>query len=70
MSNLINVGQKEKDLFVKNLWEEFANVALDEEENIDEDFYIWKKGTDRDTIWHWFDNNYSSGLAKGLMGLE
>lgn len=70
MKDFNNMNQKERDMFIKNLWEEFSNIALDEEENIDEDFYIWKKGTDRDTIWHWFDDNYSSGLAIGLMELD
>lgn len=36
---------------------------------IDEDFHIWKRGTLRDDIWHWFDDRYSKGLA-GLMFTE
>lgn len=70
MINIYNMDEKEKDIFVKKLWEEFGNIILDEDDRIAEDFYIWKEGTDRDIIWHWFDDNYSNGLARGLMGLE
>jgi len=54
---------------LKKLWNEFEDVPIDEDEYIDEDFYIWGKGTDRYHIWHWFDDRLPNGLAKDLMGL-
>lgn len=68
------VGKKIDDLLtleeLENLWDEFADVPIDEDECIDEDFYIWGKGTDKYHIWHWFDDKCPNGLAKDLMGLE
>lgn len=62
---------KEVDNFLSALWEEFANVPVDEDsDNIEDSFYIWKIGTGKLDIWHWFDDNHSLGLAVGLMGLE
>lgn len=71
MKNLENMTQQEKDKFIKKLWLEFTDtVILDEDDKIDRDFFIWKEGTDRNVIWNWFDDNYSEGLAEGLMELE
>lgn len=58
------------DKNLRNLWESFGGTPIDDNENIDDDFFIWTKGTDKMYIWHWFDNNHSIGLAKGLMFLE
>ena len=54
---------------LEKLWNEFEDVPIDEDECIDEVFYIWDKGTDRYHIWHWFDDRLPNGLAKDLMGL-
>ena len=37
------------------LWNELADVGVDERDNITEDFYIWESGTFRENIWYWFD---------------
>ena len=58
---------KHTDKFILKLWKKFGDTPITDDDLIDEDFYIWKKGTDRiEVIWRWFDNNYSTGL-KGLM---
>ena len=44
------------------LWKKFGDIPIDDDEDIDIDFFIWPKGTDRVYIWHWFDNNYPGGL--------
>lgn len=61
---------REVDIFLEILWSEFSNIPVNEDDDtIDESFYIWNKGTDKMDIWHWFDNKYSKGLAEGLMCL-
>lgn len=52
---------------LRNLWEAFGDTPIDDEDNIDDDFFIWKKGTDKMYIWQWFDKNHTIGLAEGLM---
>lgn len=56
------------DEYLENLWNEFLNIAIDGNNNIDSDFYIWNKGTAKNDIWLWFDRSHSKGLAEGLMG--
>ena len=55
---------------LETLWQDFSDLPVDENECIDEDFYIWEKGTNRYEIWHWFDDHCLNGLAKDLMGLD
>jgi hypothetical protein len=62
------------DLFVENLWEQLGDVAWADSDNhnsltdivLDENFYIWRKGTDKGIIDKWFDENYSKGLSRLL----
>jgi len=30
---------------------------------ISQDFHIFEKGTDRNEIWHWFDEKHDKGVA-------
>ena len=51
------------DTKVEKLWDELTDVPMiPVTECIEEDFYIWPKGTFREDIWHWFDNNHSQGV--------
>lgn len=60
---------KERDMELERLWEELEDVPMDPEtECIEEAFYIWPTGTDREEIWHWFDERYSKGVPYLLYG--
>jgi len=48
------------------LWEKLGDVAINEDEEIEEDFFKWKKGTSRYEIWHWFDEMLPDGLGRFL----
>ena len=48
---------------IEELWEKFGDIPIDEKECIDVDFHIWKKGTNRYDIWHWFDEEFSEGIG-------
>jgi len=54
---------KFSDELLEMFWEILGNVCIDEDENIDEDFWIWEKGTFREDIWHWFDEKHSKGVG-------
>lgn len=48
---------------IEILWDHFADVPINPEtERLDEDFFRWKQGTDREEIWHWFDQHHSQGV--------
>lgn len=60
MSNLL-------DQKLEQRWEELTDVPFDEDENgelvLAENWYMFIKGTDRETIWHWFDARHSKGVV-------
>lgn len=63
---------------VEKLWDEFEDVLFVEDGNSDDscrlvlsdDWQGWCKGTNRDTIWHWFDEHHSKGIHWLLYGTE
>jgi hypothetical protein len=54
---------KHSDAFVQKKWDEFANIPITNDDKLDQSFYLWKKGTDKMLVWHWFDEHYSKGVA-------
>ena len=50
------------------LWGGLSDIPFSENKDgdllSDEPYYIWPIGTDRDDIWHWFDELYSKGLGQ------
>ena len=52
---------------LKQLWEEFGNVPVDNNDAIETVFLDFPEGTDRFEIWHWFDEQCPNGVAKDLL---
>lgn len=53
------------DESIEALWHELADVPFIDGENdivSDADWFIFKKGTERNEIWHWFDKMHSKGV--------
>lgn len=48
---------------IEKLWDEFSNIPINIEDEIEEDFFWWEKGTYRFDIWHWFDEKSSNGVV-------
>ena len=69
-----NLGYR-NDKEIEKLWQKLEDVPFIEDETsgdscgliLDCDWFLWKKGTTRDTIWNWFDEHYSKGLGEGLL---
>ena len=57
------------DETLERWWAELGDIPVDDDGIIQEPFLWWPKGTDREDIWHWFDEKYPGGVVK-LMGLE
>lgn len=49
---------------LEKLWLDFANISIDSEDCIENDFYIWEKGTYRFDIWNWFDEKLPNGIIE------
>ena len=54
---------------LERFWDILGNTLVDDNGIIQESFLWWPKGTDREDIWHWFDEKYPGGVVK-LMRLE
>jgi hypothetical protein len=53
-----------------SLWDSLGNETIDEDECIERKWHIFPKGTHREDIWHWFedqDKNFS--VANHLYGV-
>ncbi len=68
---LIKQGDKTQDLekkldtLVEKVWEGLEDIPFYEKDSmqyIDEDYFEFKKGTEKEEIWHWFNENHSKGI--------
>lgn len=60
------------DRILEERWANLEDVPFDEPPRGDlimaEDWWLFPKGTEREDIWHFFDENYSKGVAFLLYG--
>jgi hypothetical protein len=68
-SNIPDVfyDNKFSEVLLEIIWEEFGDVPINNDDEIELDFYFWKKGTYRFEIWHWFDEKLPTGVAEYAM---
>lgn len=57
------ITEEEYQATIDDLWEDFSYINIDENENILENWKIFKKGTFREDIWHWFDERVTNGIG-------
>ena len=63
-SMLSKESPEERDRHLESLWKELEDVPMNPKvETIEAPFYIFSAGTNREEIWRWFDQHYSSGVA-------
>ena len=56
------------DEVLEFLWERLGNVPVDDDGCLTDCFMGYETGTDREEIWHWFDECYSEGVAALMNG--
>ncbi|MEZ4969418.1 MAG: hypothetical protein R2814_07125 [Flavobacteriaceae bacterium] len=49
---------------LEKMWEELGDIPINSDDEIEVNFYLWKKGTYRFDIWHWFDEKLPNGIVK------
>lgn len=60
---------RDRDKELEDLWDQFGDVPIDPNtETTEEGFLDFMPGTDRETVWHWFDQRHSKGVAHLLYG--
>ena len=57
------------DAELEQLWDELEDIPMDPEtEQLEAPFLDFGVGTDREDIWHWFDERHSKGVVYLLYG--
>ena len=55
---------------LRKLWDEFSEVPVNNDDEIECDFLGFKAGTNRFDVWHWFDAMCPNGLRWDLIETE
>lgn len=53
------------------LWNQLANIPVNDEDELDEPFHTFPKGTPRADVWHWFEeanSQFKVQEAGGVIG--
>lgn len=54
----------DRDSEIEELWQALSDVSMNPEtEKMEAPFLNFPTGTDREEIWHWFDERHSKGVA-------
>jgi hypothetical protein len=63
------IGEDKKAVY-KALWNLLGDKPTDEDGNLWEWFLDFEIGTDREEIWHWFEETFNISVAEDLMNLK
>lgn len=59
--------QAQYDYALKQLWAELTDIPMNPDtERMEAQFLHFPAGTEREDIWHWFDERYSKGIVSLL----
>lgn len=50
----------------ESLWYKLGDIPVNEGGEIEEDFLHFGVGTDREEIWHWFEDEFNMSLGDWL----
>lgn len=64
LAEQISEEQLEKltDSQLEILWNRFSDIPINQKDELEEDFLIWKIGENRFSVWQWFDKYHSKGV--------
>ncbi len=54
-------------LQAKELWQKLGDVPVNEDDEIEEVFLHFTKGTDKYEVWHWFEESFNCSITTDLM---
>ena len=52
------------------LWEELAEIPINKDDCIEQEWYLFKQGAEKTDIWHWLEETFNISVARDLMGIE
>lgn len=54
----------------EKFWEELGDVPVDEDGRLEEPFYGFPVGTDREEVWHWIEGTFGISVGRLMNGVE
>ena len=69
MTNKLNekLRREDEDCEIEQKWRELEDVPFNEDEDgelfLEENWFMFDKGTSREEIWHWFDMAHTKGVG-------
>lgn len=51
------------DALLEAAWKTLTDVNIDDDECIEQNWFVFEAGTFREDIWHWFDEHHSKGVG-------
>jgi len=64
---MVNIMDKKSIDIAKEKWEQFGDIPVNDDDEIEQKFEGFEVGTDRIEIWHWFEDTFNVSVAKDLM---
>lgn len=58
------------DTDAQSLWDTLGDVPVDDDGKIEEPFLEFPTGTDREEIWHWFEDSFDVSVYKLIKGIR
>lgn len=52
-----------QDELIEAMWNTLEDVNTDEDDCIEQNWFVFDKETHREYIWHWFDERYNKGVG-------
>ena len=62
--------KKNHEKTAQQLWDELGDIPINDLEEIEEAWHIFRAGTDRYEIWHWFESHFDSSVAEKFFKLR
>lgn len=51
------------DKLIEAMWDTLTDVNVDENDCIEQDWFVFTTGTEKEYIWHWIDERHSKGVG-------
>lgn len=58
------------DKELENKWREFADIPINDNDELEVDWWIFDKGTDKYYVWDYFDTHHSKGVRYLVINIQ
>lgn len=62
------VSYTSSDALIRDVWKSLGNIPLTADDKQTVNWFIFPKGTEKETVWNWFDKYYTGGVMKLICG--